>query len=174
MFSLWKKIIDGDTVCRYCAALTGAKPTSMPYGRDKAPTKNGFRTGLIGNEIKMQLAYELVFDYENKSKTEGELIHLEFVEYHNKSLNTVFFKYVNIKASDELWNPDIHLTMTNEDYDYYWKGNEVRKADVEMAVDVAKWMIATDMGKGKILANDIICRKNYTPRRSPGLSMLGH
>ena len=160
MFKLWKKVIDDNTSRHYCGALTGVVPTSKPYGRDKRPQELPamFQNMMYDASIKRELLYELVFDYDNKDPNYEELIYLKFIEHHNKDSNMVF---VNIKRFD---GSDLSIFMTEVGIDaHYGGGKKMSQLDVEMAVDLAKWVIAKDMGNGRMAANDVICRKNFTP-----------
>jgi hypothetical protein len=160
MFELWKKVIDDNTSRHYCGALTGVVPTSKPYGRDKRPQELPamFQNIMNDDSVKRKLQYELVFDYESKDPNSEELIYLEFIEHYNKDCNMVFLKIKRFDGSD------LSISMNEVGLDLHLGGGKkMSQLDVEMAVDLAKWVIAKDMGNGRMAANDVICRKNFTP-----------
>lgn len=161
MFGLWKKVIDDKTLRHYCGALTGAVPTSKPYGRDKRRRQHLPQSwgSDIRDGVKRILLYELVFDYDGKDPEDEELIELEFIEYYHKDSNQIHMGLDRVTDSANL-----RITMTEGGLDILIGRGKLTQLDVEMAVDVAKWMVATGMGNGRVMANDVISRKNFTPR----------
>jgi hypothetical protein len=161
MFGLLKKIIDDKTLRHYCGTLTGALPSGTPYSRDKRPEP---RSSLLINSdrecgVKNILFFELVFYYDNKKPEDDELIYLEFQENYDKDCNRVVLWYTRITDS-----AIVGLSMREPAYDVFERKDNITQLDVEMAIEIAKWMVAKGMGNGRMMANDVINRKNLTPR----------
>jgi hypothetical protein len=164
MFGLLKKIIDDKTLRHYCGTLTGALPSGIPYCRDKRPPPPGtYGSRLLDRQkdrgVKNTSSYELVFYYDNKNPEADELIYLEFEEYYDKNCNQVALSYTRITDSAV-----VSLSMREPAYDAFNREDNITQLDVEMAIEIAKWMVAKGMGNGRILANDVINRKSLAPR----------
>jgi hypothetical protein len=168
MFELLKKVINEKTLRHYCAALTGAMPTSTPYGRDRvakdlepSPTDAYLLQLKRDSGVIQEFEWELVFDYQNKNYSDDELISLTFCKKYIKEENRIYFNFARVSDYSGMCMRDIRIALDDRAYD---SSSSITQLDVEMAVEVAKWMIAVGLGKGRVVANDLICRKNFTPR----------
>jgi len=180
MFGLFKKIISDDQLVNYCSALTGKtirKRLGTPFVRrnSQRETKKAESSRSIGLPVYKRECYDLVLDYEGHDlfaahQNDSELIVLEWT-YDGLPFPTGMLQI----DSEERWGLyGVSVALNNMEVEY----SHVRDSfesdhlfgvkEVEMACEVAKWIMAKGLRTGASVAHTAVNRKNYQP--APPLS----
>ncbi len=166
MFSFFKKIIDDKTACAYCGLLTGARPLAVPVGRevrhDPIPSASVYVDPEIpaGSRTVAVFDYELIYRYAgDDARINSPLIRLEFFRSRDGREKNVSFSFRPL--SSICW---ISLSMDNDNYDMIDSKTKITEIEIEMAVEVAKWIIAVAAKCGRMSANHTIKRTNFRPK----------
>jgi hypothetical protein len=166
MFSLFKKIIDDKTAYAYCGLLTGARPLTVPVGREVRHDPIASGSVYVDPEIPAGSRMVSVFDYELIYRYAGDdacvnkpLIKLEFSRSQDGREKNVVFAFRPL--SSDRW---LMLSMDNDCYDVIDKKAKITESEIETAVEVAKWIIAVVAKCGRMSANHTIKRTNFRPK----------
>lgn len=154
MFGLFKSVIDEKALGVYCFALTGVSPLSKPIAVER---QKEFHKGYTPSVAHTCLPTALDFDYAGKTEDSDVLIVLELNEY--ATCKSAILGVTNLAKCTA-----ISYAMNDAEYDDLFDKGKITKEDVVMAVEVAKWILARGLGCGRVLANDIVSRKNFLPR----------
>lgn len=166
MFSIFKKIIDDKTAWAYCGLLTGARPLTAPVGREVRHDPIPLASVYVDPEIPAGSHTVAVFDYELIYRYEGDdtrinsaLIRLEFFRSRDGREKNVLFAFRPLSSTR--W---LSLSMDNDHYDIIDRKTKITEIEIEMAVEVAKWIIAVAAKCGRMSANHTIKRTNFRPK----------
>ena len=178
MFGFGKKIINEDQLTLYCSNLTGKEIKkdflSSPFVRrnkKREQKHNDFWGDSMSGFSSRLECYDLVLNYDGHDpmdsfENDNELIVLEWT-YHDDGLPSDLPPKGGLQVRGDKWEMPVKIALNNIEQASVWDSFEsddpLSSSDIEMACEVAKWMVAKGLKGGAGIAYKLVTRKAYQP-----------